>query len=181
MKTALLVAFAAMSFDHMPRYVVIYTPGIGEDVSRATARTRGREVVAGDYFARTKRGRVAFDLVIIKGKIAVPYQQKRHRPVLVISRWGKMRIERPYRPQEDDYYAMAGSITPVYPSKKLWRRVVILESPHKLKFSEFIADHRQTKTRLERAGVPDENFMFLDGGSSVCPRARVALHIVRRW
>ena len=166
-----MLPFALSPVVHS-KYAVTYAPG-GETVKQVIARTGAKEVVNGDYYGKTKSGKhFAFDLVLIKGKRHINYMGR--RPVLVIGRNGKVRIEKPYKPQKGDFYAVAGSFYPTDPNAKRGRHVVILKSSKKLKFLKIVGTYRQIEKRLK--GV---RHIYMDGGSSFNPNVRLPTHIIR--
>lgn len=159
----------------MPRYAVTHCHG-GETAKQVIHRTGAKEVIGGYYFGRVRRTdkRFAFDLVMIKGKVVVPYQGK--KPVLVIGRTGEMRIEKPYKHRKNDYYAITGSFTPVDPSRRCPRQVVVLKSSHKLKFIRFVGTYRAGQIRFK-----GQKYLWMDGGRASNPNAKVPTHIIRKW
>jgi hypothetical protein len=158
-----------------PRYAITHAHG-GETVRQVIKRTGAKEVLGGDYFGRHHKTKqvFAFDLVLIKGKTVIPYQGR--RPVLVVSRFGKVRIEKPYRPKKDDYYAIAGSFVPADPNRRCSRQAIVLKSATKLKFVRFVGTYRSAKRRFK-----GQKFIFMDGGHAANPCVRVPTHVIRRW
>jgi len=146
---------------------------------RVASRTGYRQIIGGDYFGTyrrgSRRGRIfAFDLVMIKGKIIIKYQGK--RPVLVISRYGSMRIEKPYRHKSDDFYAISGSSYPTDPGRKCGRQIIVLKSPYQLKFIQIVGTWRDIQRR-----VKGQRYILMDGGHSVNPWVKKPTFVVRRW
>lgn len=179
-----MVILVALTFVLSPRYVVTYKPG-GETIDQVIARTHAKEVIGGDYYARNEGYHLAFDLVIVKGKLQVAYQRK--RAVLVISRSGLMRIEKPYRRRRDDYYALSGSTYPTKPGKRCWRQLIVLIDPHRLRLIKLRGNYCDIQRRVEKIRQAHKRerkrveYLLMDGGHSVHPYVRMPTHLARLW
>jgi hypothetical protein len=155
----------------IPVIVVTYKPG-GETADQAMKRLNGVEVMGGGYYANAKGVRHSIDLVIVEGKTVIPYRKDLRRPVLVIDKGGNVRIDRNYQPSKEDWYAVAGASIPADRYSYRARQLVVLDPTPK--FVKLNGTHKQVAKKLS-----GKNFIYMDGGSSVSPNARLPSHIVR--
>ena len=157
----------------LPTIIITYKPG-GETAQEAMERVGGVEVMGGGYFAYAKGIRHSIDLVIVEGETVIKYRSDLQRPVLVISKSGNIRIDRQYKEQEGDLYAVAGAEVPADPNNSRRRQIFVLSPP---RFIKLTGTHKYCSEKLK-----GEDFIYMDGGSSVLPTAKLPSHIVRlKW
>lgn len=152
-------------------YLVTYCPG-GETPRQAMKRVGGVEVIGGGYYAKAKGVRHSIDLVMIEGEVIIPYRKDLARPVLVIEKSGKIRLDHPYKPTPEDWHAIGGAKVPTDAYRRRGRQIVGING-NQLKFYRMTGTYRECERRIK---LPH---LYMDGGSSVNPWVKLPSHIVR--